>query len=120
MTESNQLRLFPKEPKHCTHCVDYLKERIKNSVDPCPVCGRPLDVMAREGFLSNSLIVRHICRICSLIFNPDGSTTRFISDMEARATIEMLEIEQKIIKQESESVLHEAESIVHKERNIND
>lgn len=91
--------------------TDSLAQKIANAKDPCPKCGYPLKVMMREEFIKDGIIVRHICPLCGLGFNPDGSTFPVVSSVEATAQLEVWKAEQKIADEAVVDVLKEAAKI---------
>lgn len=92
--------------------LEWFKEKLRNGKDPCPRCGKPLTVMWSEDFLNDSIIIRHTCSYCGVMFNPDGTTSRLVSVVEAKAQLEIWEAKKRIVDEEAEAAVAEAEAIL--------
>lgn len=77
-------------------------------------------MIAHDDLPSDSIIVRHACEACSIMFNPDGSTSPFVSMTEVNATLEVWKAEAKVVAEEAEATVREAASILKGERESND
>lgn len=100
--------------KDCERCKNRLMQMLNNSGDRCPRCGQQLCVVWREDFVHDSILVRHACKSCSLMFHPDGTTSPFIFSDEAAAQLELWSAERNA---ELQSVISQAEEILRSENN---
>lgn len=89
--------------------------KVNNHIEPCPRCSYPMELVYKETFLDDGIVVRYACKRCGVVFNPNGSTERLISSVEAEAAEELRKAEIKIKVQdaiESARLQHEAEQIL--------
>lgn len=88
------------------------KAKLANAKDPCPKCGRNLEVIWIDDFINDAIKVRHGCMYCGLQFNPDGTTEPLITLIESQAQLQAWKAEKEIMDDATSDAVKEAESIL--------